>query len=121
MSKRRSKPTDRAGTPLIVTATTILCLGPLAGSAAAQHEHHHEMQDAADQMDHGMEMSMAGPLGLDHSRWASGTAWQPDTSPVAAIHVMAGDWMLMFHWNVLAGSTSRGATAAASSSPAPTG
>jgi hypothetical protein len=31
------------------------------------------------------------------SRWASGTAWQPDATPPAGAEVMAGDWMLMGH------------------------
>src|SRR5512144_2078621 len=31
------------------------------------------------------------------ARESSGTAWQPDTSAHAGIHVMSGDWMLMAH------------------------
>lgn len=37
------------------------------------------------------------------SRDGSGTAWLPDTSPVHAIHAMAGGFRLMFHGNLHAG------------------
>jgi hypothetical protein len=47
----------------------------------------------------GMDMaSMPAALGsYTMAREASGTSWQPDTSPEQAIHVMAGDWSLMLH------------------------
>jgi hypothetical protein len=46
----------------------------------------------------GHEMSMAGALGpYPMNRESSGTAWQPDTSEHAGIHVMSGDWTLMAH------------------------
>ena len=38
-----------------------------------------------------------GPLGMSHTREASGTAWQPDTTPVNAVHFMSDDWMFMAH------------------------
>ena len=42
--------------------------------------------------------SMTGALGLyPMARESSGTAWQPDTSNEAGLHVMSGDWMLMAH------------------------
>ena len=44
------------------------------------------------------EMTMAAALGAyPAAREASGTSWQPDASPVAGAHVMAGEWMLMGH------------------------
>ena len=54
-----------------------------------------------------------GPLGIAHSRDASGTAWQPDASPLNAVHFMSDDWMFMVHGLVFAGwddqsSTRRG-------------
>ncbi len=58
----------------------------------------------------GMKMGdMAGMAGMDMAhmpaalgpyamnREASGTSWQPDASPHQAIHLMAGDWSIMFH------------------------
>ena len=46
-----------------------------------------------------MEMAtMAAALGpYPMTREASGTSWQPDVSPHQGVHVMAGDWALMFH------------------------
>lgn len=48
-------------------------------------------------------------------REASGTAWNPDSSPVRGIHIQAGGWMLMLHGNLAAGldvqGTERGDTA----------
>lgn len=41
---------------------------------------------------------MSGALGAyPMGRDASGTAWQPDVSPHAGVHVTRGDWMLMGH------------------------
>lgn len=49
------------------------------------------------------QMSVSGPLGLSHSREASGTSWQPDSTPMHAIHFMDGDWTFMLHGNVFLG------------------
>ena len=44
------------------------------------------------------------PLDLPESRDASGTAWQPDVSPMHAVHAMLGDaWSLMVHGSVFVG------------------
>ena len=47
----------------------------------------------------GMGMSqMEGALGpYLFTREASGTSWQPDASVHDAIHIRAGDWLVMFH------------------------
>src|SRR5258706_3054383 len=46
-------------------------------------------------MDH---MAMNGMYGsYPMTREASGTSWQPDSSPHEGFHRMAGDWMLMVH------------------------
>lgn len=57
------------------------------------HEHHHSAA---------MVMS-EDPLQLGMSREGSGTAWQPDSTPVHGHHFMIGDWMLMLHYNIIAG------------------
>jgi hypothetical protein len=53
-----------------------------------------------------------GALGIPDSRNASGTAWQPDSTPMNAVHFMTQDWMLMVHGLLFAGydyqSTRRG-------------
>ncbi|HZX96070.1 MAG TPA: heavy metal-binding domain-containing protein [Myxococcales bacterium] len=36
-------------------------------------------------------------LRVPHQRLASGTAWQPDTTPMRMIHLQAGEWVWMFH------------------------
>src|SRR5689334_11300209 len=75
-----------------------LAAGALLGASlearAEGHEHHHE---------HGVESTEAQPLVLPHAREGSGTSWMPDSSPLYAHHFMAGDWMLMLHYSVLAG------------------
>jgi hypothetical protein len=85
-----------------------LWVSPTALAAAQEAmppEHHH--QEPADREDQEAE-PVGPPLGLGHERWASGTAWQPDATPIYAYHLMAGDWMVMFHWNVLAGYDAQG-------------
>ena len=57
--------------------------------------------------DHPMAMP-AGPLGLSESRMASGTAWQPDATPMYAVHFARGAWAIMAHWNLFAGYDHQG-------------
>jgi hypothetical protein len=61
-----------------------------------------DMQDMKDMpgMDHSMPgmhdmTGMLGPYGM--SREASGTAWQPESTPHTGIHTMANGWHLMTH------------------------
>ena len=81
-----------------------------AGPAMDHEQMDHEQMDH-EQMDHGkQEMSTMGPAGLrlPHGREGSGTSWMPDSTPVFAHHFMAGDWMLMLHYSVLAGYDDQG-------------
>src|SRR6185436_5327014 len=41
-------------------------------------------------------------------RMGSGTSWQPDSSPMAMIHKQSGEWLLMFHYNIVAGVNRQG-------------
>ncbi len=56
----------------------------------------------------GMPMSMTGPLGIPESRDGSGTAWQPDVTPMYALARLAGRWSLMFHGNAFLQSIHEG-------------
>src|SRR6266496_6691771 len=38
----------------------------------------------------------------------SGTSWQPSSGPMHMTHKVAGDWLLMFHYNVTAGVNRQG-------------
>jgi len=38
----------------------------------------------------------------------SGTSWQPLSSPMYMMHKVKGDWLLMFHYNLIAGLNSQG-------------
>src|SRR5205085_1164324 len=38
----------------------------------------------------------------------SGTAWQPSSGPMHMYHKVAGDWLLMFHYNLIAGLNRQG-------------
>jgi hypothetical protein len=74
---------------------------PMAGIAmpmpATAPQADHPAMNMPTPMD-GHQMAMTGALGsYGMSREASGTAWQPDASPHAGIHIMAGHWTLMGH------------------------
>jgi hypothetical protein len=81
---------------------TFCALALLAATLGAQQEdRHHEMGDMNDMPGmehmHGMhEMpAMLGPYGM--SREASGTAWQPESTPHTGVHTTANGWHLMVH------------------------
>ena len=71
-----------------------------AEPAARDQAVDHSQMDHS-QMDHaamGHQAPMSGALGpYPMPRESSGTAWQPDTSGHAGLHVMSGDWTLMAH------------------------
>jgi len=49
----------------------------------------------------GMSSTAMGEFaGTPEERNSSGTSWQPDTTPMYAIHDMEGAWMIMTHYNV---------------------
>jgi hypothetical protein len=78
----------------------------MAAPASAQHEGHegHDMQGMEgheghdmEGMDHGMH-AMRGMLGsYSMSREASGTAWQPESTPHMGVHTTWNGWELMTH------------------------
>jgi hypothetical protein len=80
---------------------TILLAAILGSLLASQTQDH----------DHGPATRKAG-LDLPMTREASGTAWQPDSTPMRAYHFTEGEWGLMLHGNVHLGydfqSTRRG-------------
>jgi len=43
------------------------------------------------------------PLGIDEARDASGTSWQPDSTPMFMWHARAGGWMLGLHTSSFVG------------------
>jgi hypothetical protein len=86
----------------------------LGGSAQAQDHPDHDMQEMKGQDMNGMEgMDMPDMPGMDHhhhmhamrgllgsypmSREASGTAWQPESTPHTGVHAMRDGWDLMAH------------------------
>ncbi len=57
-------------------------------------EHNHAQMNMSDHQMH----SMVGTLGTyPMSREASGTSWQPESTPHEGIHFMRGEWMGMMH------------------------
>src|SRR5688500_18116992 len=63
-------------------------------AASAGHQMNHQT------MSHEMKTSF-GPV--DDRQEASGTAWQPEATPMHAHHSMLGDWQLMTHYNAFLG------------------
>src|SRR4029453_7318460 len=57
--------------------------------------HVHPSPEAAKEPSTAMGMSRFGPFPME--REASGTSWQPDSTPHEGRHWMRGAWMLMMH------------------------
>lgn len=90
-----SKPSIRLLVLLMLGFAATPCVGQQVDS---------DMDDMADMDMSGMDMSgmevmkMSGALGpYAMSREASGTSWQPQSTPHQGLHFTAGDWMLMAH------------------------
>src|SRR6185369_6470294 len=72
----------------------------------AQHEGHQmpmptPSASASPSPDSALDLSQMGRMG-------SGTSWQPDSSPMSMMHKQSGEWLLMFHYNFVAGVNSQG-------------
>jgi len=75
-----------------------------------QHEHEQRPNQQHDQPEHDMAMehdAMSTTLGIPETRDASGTSWQPDSTPMFMWHWMTGGWSLGLHTNVFAGYDSK--------------
>ena len=69
-------------------------------SAPGQHEHATAPAKEAEQGGHVHDMSqMNDQRNAEATRESSGTAWQPDASPMYALHAQARGWNLMAHGN----------------------
>lgn len=73
-------------------------LGALVLTTAPAGAQHHEQP----QGEHGAH-AMTGPLGLPMQQSASGTAWQPASTPMHGHMLSVGDWRVMVHYLVFAG------------------
>ena len=93
----------------------LVFLGALGLAGAQEHEHEHggtapeesasrEPGDPPAAHVHGSST----PLGIPESRNASGTAWQPDSTPMRGLHYSKGSWAMMGHWNFFAGYDDQG-------------
>lgn len=61
----------------------------------AQHEHMNISSEKISEPEAHSMKAMLGPYSM--SREASGTSWQPDSTPHEGIHFMQGEWMGMVH------------------------
>jgi len=77
-----------------------------------------EQMEMSGHMDHGIfvmhDDQMFLRIGQSESnlmpmgRMGSGTSWQPDSSPMPMFHRQSGEWLLMFHYNFVAGVNHQG-------------
>ena len=89
----------------MVTALALLLLGSSSLAGAQEHQHG-TSADPAHQHESAQDASQ--PLVIPASRGASGTAWQPDSTPMHGLHYFWGGWSLMAHWNLFAGYDDQG-------------
>jgi len=88
-----------------------------ASDSSVRHEHGTAATPSdGEQVDEHERMmkAMTGPLGVPLQQNASGTAWQPASTPMYGHMTLAGDWSLMLHYLVFGGldgqGSARGAT-----------
>ncbi len=56
----------------------------------------------------GIRLGSAERNFLSMGQMASGTAWNPASSPMRMLHKQAGDWLVMFHYDMIVGINSQG-------------
>jgi hypothetical protein len=85
---------------------SVLMILAVGAAAAQDHEHPAAPPSSSEQPEHHHHeegMAMTGPLGIPETRNASGTSWQPDSTPMHGVHFMKGAWGIMVHANAFAG------------------
>ncbi len=71
---------------------------PMDHSQMGQMPMDHRQMQMGEHAGHAGAMAMTGAFGpYPMERESSGTAWQPDNSEHAGLHVMSGEWTLMAH------------------------
>ena len=85
-----------------VALTTLLFALPAAAQHEAHGTHSPDMAMPAMNMPNAQGMMMASTINLNDpmSRESSGTAWQPDSSPIYAAMKMKGNKMFMLHGDI---------------------
>ncbi|HEV8269127.1 MAG TPA: hypothetical protein VGR00_12870 [Thermoanaerobaculia bacterium] len=78
--------------PLLLAGGLLSCLAAF-GQEMEMHDH---------------STSPPTVLQLASARQASGTSWQPETTPMNGIHLMASGWMVMLHGNLFLGYDDQG-------------
>ena len=104
-SRLTTLPVSRICAPIVGRALGLILstLGPATlGTVAqggAQPHAGHMMAAGAGAAQPGMGMALFA--GMPAGRESSGTAWQPDATPMLGHHAMLPrDWMLMTHYNI---------------------
>jgi hypothetical protein len=97
----------------MMTIQALLLLGPSGLVGAQEHEHEKPSDPGVHQHEstegkEGPAHHSSQPLGIPESRNASGTAWQPDSTPMHGLHFSRGDWAIMAHWNFFVGYDDQG-------------
>ena len=89
-------PRSKSSYHFLIAITLLIVAAPLC--AQVQHDMS-DMQDMPGMDMHDSHaMQMTGMYGnYSMSREASGTSWQPESTPMPGIQFMADDWMIMMH------------------------
>ena len=83
-----------------IRAVVIAAAFLLTPQVFGQHAHQAESEPQGTPHD-----AMHGSMifaGIPHTRETSGSAWQPDATPMHGWHARIGDWSLMAHFNIFA-------------------
>lgn len=74
---------------------SVWCMKPVY---AQDHSHSHAMSDMENMSDHHAMEGMYGSYSM--TREASGTSWQPESTPMEGIHSQIGQWSTMWHGSI---------------------
>ena len=101
---------NRSRASVVITAIISLAIAAQSLNSLGQEASHPDMEHSMSGMEHsimngmetnhaeGLHQGMSGMYGpYSMTRESSGTAWEPEATPMQGMHLMAGDWMLMFH------------------------
>jgi len=81
---------------LVITLATTAAHGAVSARAQSMDSMNHDMAESH----HAMAST---PLGIAETRDASGTSWQPDSTPMFMWHARSGGWRFALHTNSFVG------------------
>ena len=104
----QASPQHQMHTPTPAASPAASPMGQMPGMESGMHMDMGPLMVMTEDGDMGIRVGSSDTNVISMGAMGSGTSWQPSSGPMYMHHKMAGDWLLMFHYNIVAGVNRQG-------------